>query len=68
MYLVHLLQSKGYPVTQIFEQQVKPLNTLRFEEFLQEKEREAQAEDEANAKIEVSFYSDDSFLPLVDGP
>ena len=34
MYLVHLLQAKGYPVTQIFEQQVKPVNTLRFEEFL----------------------------------
>jgi hypothetical protein len=68
MYLVHLLQAKGYPVTQIFEQQVKPINTLRFEEFLQQKEIEAQAEEEANNKVEFSFYSDDSFLPLVDGP
>ena len=68
MYLVHLLQAKGYPVTQIFEQQVKPVNTMRFDEFLKEKEREARAEEEANAKIEFSFYSDDSFLPLVDGP
>jgi hypothetical protein len=41
---------------------------LRFEEFLQEKEKEARAEEEANNKVEFSFYSDDSFLPLVDGP
>ena len=34
MYLVHLMQAKGYPVTSIFEEQVKPINTLRFEEFL----------------------------------
>ncbi len=34
MYLVHLLQGKGYPVTQTFEKQVKPINTLRFDEFL----------------------------------
>jgi hypothetical protein len=44
------------------------VNTLRFEEFLQEKEKEARAEEEANNKVEFSFYSDDSFLPLVDGP
>jgi hypothetical protein len=34
MYLVHVMQGKGYPVTQIFEQQVKPIDTMRFEEFL----------------------------------
>jgi len=39
MYLVHLLQSKGYPVTQVFEKEVKPISTLRFDQFLQEKER-----------------------------
>ena len=46
MYLVHLLQGKGYPVTQIFEKHVKPINTLRFEEFLLAKEREAAREEE----------------------
>lgn len=68
MYLIHLLQGKGYPVTQIFEEQVKPINTMRFDEFLIEKEREQQIEDEENAKIQVSFYSSDSFELLVDGP
>ena len=38
MYLVHLLQQKGYPVTQIFEQQIKQVPTLRFDEFLTQKE------------------------------
>ena len=46
MYLVHLLQGKGYPVTQVFEKHVKPINTLRFEEFLLEKEKEAAREEE----------------------
>ena len=45
MYLVHLLQGKGYPVTQVFEKHVKPINTLRFEEFLLAKEREAAREE-----------------------
>ena len=68
MYLVHLLQAKGYPVTQIFEQQVKPINTLRFEEFLIQKEEEAKKEEEENAKVDFSFHTEDSFLNLVDGP
>ena len=53
MYLVHLLQGKGYPVTQVFEKHVKPINTLRFEEFLIEKEKEAtrEAEPEQEAKF-----------------
>ena len=41
MYLVHLLQGKGYPVTQVFEKQVKPINTLRFDEFLLAEEKKA---------------------------
>ncbi len=49
MYLVHVMQGKGYPVTQIFEQTVKPIDTMRFEEFLLQKEKEQQAEDDLNA-------------------
>ena len=41
MYLVHLLQGKGYPVTQVFEKQVKPIDTLRFDDFLLAEERRA---------------------------
>lgn len=51
MYLVHLLQTRGYPVTQVFEEQVKPINTLRFDHFLQQKEQEVANEEAADAKM-----------------
>ena len=70
MYLVHLLQGKGYPVTKVFENQVKSINTLRFDEFLQEEQRKAQkeAELEKQALNEFSFATDASYDLLVDGP
>ena len=70
MYLVHLLQGKGYPVTQVFEKQVKPINTLRFDEFLlaKEKEAEKEAELEKLAINEFSFQTDASYELLVQGP
>ena len=70
MYLVHLLQGKGYPVTQVFEKHVKPINTLRFEEFLLLKEREAAREEELEreAQNQFSFNVSDSYELLVDGP
>ena len=70
MYLVHLLQGKGYPVTKVFENQVKPINTLRFDEFLQEEQKKAQkeAELEKQALNEFSFATDASYDLLVDGP
>jgi hypothetical protein len=34
MYLVNMLQGRGYPVNSIFEQHVKPVDTMRFQEFL----------------------------------
>ena len=70
MYLVHLLQGKGYPVTQVFEKHVKPINTLRFEEFLLAKEKEAAREEELElaAQNQFSFNISDSYELLVDGP
>jgi hypothetical protein len=47
---------------------VKPINTLRFEEFLLQKEMEAKREEEENARIDFSFHTDDSFVNLVEGP
>jgi hypothetical protein len=47
---------------------VKPINTLRFEEFLIQKEREAKREEEENAKVDFSFYTEDSFFNIVEGP
>lgn len=37
MYLVHTLQGKGYPVSQIYESQIKPIPTIRFDEFIKQK-------------------------------
>ena len=70
MYLVHLLQGKGYPVTQVFEKHVKPINTLRFEQFLisQEQERAKEEELEKEAANQFSFNVSDSYELLVDGP
>ena len=70
MYLVHLLQGKGYPVTQVFEKQVKPINTLRFDEFLvaEEKKIQREAELEKQALNEFSFHTDASYELLVDCP
>ena len=34
MYFMFILQSKGYPINQIFEQDVKNIPTMRFQEFL----------------------------------
>lgn len=70
MYLVHLMQGKGYPVTQVFEKQVKPINTLRFDEFLLQEENKAQREAELDkqAANEFSFRTDASYELLVDGP
>ena len=30
MYLVHVLNSKGFPVNEVFETEVKPIPTLRI--------------------------------------
>ena len=70
MYLIHLLQGKGYPVTQVFEKQVKPINTLRFDEFLLAEEKKAQreAELEKQALNEFSFQTDASYELMVSGP
>ena len=70
MYLVHLLQGKGYPVTQVFENHVKPINTIRFEEFLLQKEKEAAREEELEKETanQFSFNVSDSYELLVDGP
>jgi hypothetical protein len=29
-----MLQGRGYPVNSIFEEHVKPIDTMRFQEFL----------------------------------
>ena len=70
MYLVHLLQGKGYPVTSIFEKLVKPINTLRFDEFIREEENKVlkEAELEKQTLNEFSFATDASYDLLVDGP
>lgn len=49
MYLIHLLTNKGYPVTTVFDNEVKPIPTLRFEEFLIQRDKELQLEEELNA-------------------
>ena len=72
MYLVHLLQNKGYPVQNIYEKELKQVPTMRIQEFLEEKEREHQEQEfggpELDEKYYFSFHTDDSFEPIDDGP
>eukprot|EP00347_Sterkiella_histriomuscorum_P001309 403372529 len=71
MYLVYILQNRGYPVNQVFEQEVKSIQTLRFQEFLDNNpdlEEQMHAELDDDTKNMFSFRSDDSYDILVDGP
>lgn len=72
MYLVHLLQNKGYPVQNIYEKELKHVNTMRIQEFLEEKEKEHYEKEyggpELDEKYYFSFHTDDSFEPICDGP
>ena len=72
MYLVHLMQAKGYPVSNIYDAELKQVPTLRIQEFLEKKEREAFEQEhggpEVDEKYHYSFHTDDSFEPICDGP
>ena len=72
MYLVHLLQNKGYPVQSIYEKELKHISTLRIQEFLDEKEQEHYEQEyggpELDDKYSFSFHTDDSFEAIDDGP
>ena len=72
MYLVHLLQNKGYPVQNIYEKELKNINTMRIQEFLDEKEKEHYEQEmggpELDEKYYFSFHTDDSFEAIDDGP
>lgn len=72
MYLVHLIQAKGYPVQNIYEKELKGIDTNRIEEFLELKEREHYEREyggpELDQKYYFSFHTDDSFEPIDDGP
>lgn len=47
---------------------MKPISTLRFEEFLIQKEKEAKREEEDNVKNDFSFHYEDSFENIANGP
>jgi len=72
MYLVHLLQSKGYPVQNIYEKELKKVNTMRIVEFIEQKEKENYEKEhggpELDEKYPYSFHTDDSFEPITNCP
>lgn len=67
-YLIHLLHERGYPVHAVFNKQVQPIETLRFEEFLMQKEQEAAREAELDAQNQFSFNESDSYDLMTTGP
>jgi hypothetical protein len=72
MYLIHLMQSKGYPVQNIYEKELKKVNTMRIQEFIEQKDKENYEREhggpELDEKYHFSFHTDDSFEPIDDGP
>lgn len=72
MYLVHLMQNKGYPVQNMYEQELKQVHTWRIQEFLDSKEKEMYEMEhggpELDEKYHFSFHTDDSFEPITTGP
>ena len=72
VYLIHLLQNKGYPVQNIYEKELKNVNTMRIQEFIDQKEKEHYEQEnggpELDEKYYFSFHTDDSFEPICDGP
>ena len=72
MYLIHLLQQKGYPVQNTYEKELKRVPTIRIQEFIEQKEKEAydleHGGSDLDEKYHFSFHTDDSFEPIDDGP
>ena len=72
LYLVQLLQSRGYPVQNIYDSELKNVKTTRIAEFLKKKEEEAQELEyggpELDEKYHYSFHTDDSFEAICSGP
>jgi len=72
MHLVHQMQNKGYPVQNIYEQELKNVHTLRIMEYLENKEKEMYELEHGGSDIDekyyFSFHTDDSFEPITDGP
>lgn len=53
---------------QVFQKQVQPIDTLRFDDFLRKKEQEDRLEEELNAQNQFSFCASDSYDLLANGP
>lgn len=73
MYLVYILQNKGFPVNEIFDTEVKSIPTMRFQEFLDsnpeiEEQMHGEEPDKEDIKNLFSFRSDDSYERLTTGP
>ncbi len=54
LYLLFTLQNRGFPVNEIYEQEVKDIPTARFAEMQNEQMME-------KSSLMISFYSDDSY-------
>ncbi len=75
MYLIYVLQNRGYPVNQVFEQEVKHIPTTRFQEFLDKNPdimdgmpSPGAINEKKDSKNHYSFHSDDSYDLLCTGP
>jgi hypothetical protein len=72
MYLVYIMQNKGYPVNQVFDQEVKNIPTLRFQEFLDKNPdismNGSPGGNQTSNDDHYSFHTEDSFDLLVTGP
>jgi len=62
--LVYNMQSKGIPVNEIYQAEVKDIPTNRFGEMAKEEKKKREEEGELggnDSSVMYSFYSDDSY-------
>jgi hypothetical protein len=65
LFFLFTLQNKGIPVNEIYEKEgIKDIPTTRFAEIMGEE----QAIQHNQSSLMFSFYSDDSYEPINNGP
>lgn len=56
MYLIHLLQNKGYPVQNTYEKELKNVSTIRIHEYIEAKEKETYEKENGGPELDDKYY------------
>jgi len=65
MFLVFKLHKRGYPVNDVYEKEVKPISTGRFNNEMLEEQEQMEHRDEKGESY-ITFDSKASYDPLIE--